>query len=81
MNSFFSLDKALDSVIDGLESSVVDKARAAASDFLTEEYKTPPAAAASASAPADLTRLQDVAGFWRLFNLQVATEASMQTHN
>ena len=72
MNSFgFNFDKALDSVIDGIEHSVVDRARAAASDLLTEEYKTPPAGAAVASAPADLSKLKDVAGFWRLFDIQV----------
>ena len=72
MNSFgFNFDKALDSVIDGIEHSVVDRARAAASDLLTEEYKTPPAGAAAASAPADMSKLKDVAGFWRLFDIQV----------
>ena len=72
MKSFgFNFDRALDSVIDGIEQSVVDRARAAASDILTEEYKAPPAAAITASAPADLSKLKDVAGFWRLFDIQV----------
>lgn len=72
MSTFgFSFDRALDSMIDGIEHSVVDRARAAASDLLTEEYKAPPGGAAAASAPADLSKLKDVAGFWRLFDIQV----------
>ena len=70
-NFSFSFDKALDSVIDGLEHTVIDRARAAASDLLTEEYKAPASSAYSSSTPADLSKLQDVAGFWRLFDLQV----------
>ena len=70
MNNF-SFDKALDSLIDGIEQSVVDRARAAASDLLAEEYKSPVPIAPAASAVADFSKLNDVAGFWRLFNLQV----------
>lgn len=77
----FSFDKAFDSVIDGIEQSVVDRARAAASDLLTEEYKAPPSGAAAASAPADLSKLQDVAGFWRLFDLQVRNAAVPVNHS
>ena len=72
MNTFgFNFDRALDSVIDGIEHSVVDRARTSASDLLSEEYKARPAATAAALAPADLSKLKDVAGFWRLFDIQV----------
>lgn len=69
MNNF-SFDKALDSLIDGIEQSVVDRARAAASDLLSEEYKAPVSIAPAASV-ADFSKINDVAGFWRLFDLQV----------
>ncbi len=65
-------DKALDSVIDGLENSVVDRTRAIASDLLSEEFKAP---AHQPNIPADslavLSKLKDVTGYWRLFNIQV----------
>ena len=70
LNSVF--DKALDSVIDGLEgTSLVDRARAAASDLLSEEYKAPTPSQGEGGTSADLSNLQNVYGFWRLFNLQV----------
>lgn len=65
-------DKALDSVIDGLESTVVDRTRAIASDLLTEEFKAPnQQAALQTDATLVLNDLNDVTGFWRLFNVQV----------
>jgi hypothetical protein len=73
MNTF-SFDKALDSLIDGIEQSVVDRARAAASDLLAEEYKAPVPIAPAASAVADFSKINDVAGFWRLFDLQVDSQ-------
>ena len=73
-------DKALDSVIDGLEASVVDRARAAASDLLAEEYKAPAAPADLTAARADLSKLSDVAGFWRLFSLQAKTIPLLISH-
>ncbi len=69
LNSVF--DKALDSVINGLEgTSLVDRARAAASDLLSEEYKAPLSSQGEGAQTANLSNLQDIAGFWRLFNLQ-----------
>ena len=74
LNSVF--DKALDTVIDGLEgTSLVDRARAAASDLLSEEYKAPTPSQGEAATFETLTNSQDVAGFWRLFNLQVGSLA------
>ena len=64
-------DKALDSVIDGLENSVVDRTRAIASDLLSEEYKAPVQAVLQTDAPGVLNNLNDVTGYWRLFNIQV----------
>lgn len=65
-------DKALDSVIDGLENSVVDRTRAIASDLLSEEYKAPAQQPVlQTDAPGVLNNLNDVTGYWRLFNIQV----------
>ncbi|BDA46198.1 probable protein CASP [Coccomyxa sp. Obi] len=64
-------DKALDSVIDGLENSVVDRTRAIASDLLSEEYKAPvQQPVLQTDAPGVLNNLNDVTGYWRLFNIQ-----------
>jgi hypothetical protein len=75
MNSFglTYFDKALDNVIDGLEHTV---ARAAASDLLAPEFKAPsPPPAPKADVIADLSKLDDVSGFWRLFNFQVISKS------
>lgn len=71
-------DKALDNVIDGFEHTV---ARAAASDLLAAEFKAPAAQTAlPAVAVADLSKLDDVVGFWRLFNLQVTCGDVLSYH-
>lgn len=70
MNNF-NLDSLLETVIDRVDgSSLVDRAKAAASELLTEEYKPPPTPVAPS---ADLSQLEDVTAFWRLFDLQVWT--------
>ena len=70
----FNLDTLLDKALDSLEgSSLVDRAKAAASELLTEEFKPQASAAAPA---ADLSHLEDVIGFWRLFDLQVWAAAA-----
>ena len=71
MNTF-NLDTLLDKALDSLDgSSLVDRAKAAASELLTEEFK-PQASAATPAA--DLSQLEDVIGFWRLFDLQACLQ-------
>jgi hypothetical protein len=67
-------DKALDSVIDGLENSVVDRTRAIASELLSEEFKAPAHQPTLQPDVAALSNLNDVTGYWRLFNIQVGCQ-------